>query len=206
MGEVQQGDQKFGFTEGFSRQLDDRRCDPNHSPLEMVRLVGAQAWRRSGSACLKRPQTLATTSPDRVPIGACGAQLEAFPLDWPFAADRASSTSRRSIFTSSARRLLRSSFHPGRQNVTWPAGGEFSGDHSSFSSLRVRSPTIVGLSNSDQMPKQLNTVVVDNGRCPVCSSPSILSSRICGFDPCLSGAVVVRMLLIWIGYGGTRYS
>ena len=32
-----QWDQKFGFTEGFSQQLDDRRCDPNHSLLEMVR-------------------------------------------------------------------------------------------------------------------------------------------------------------------------
>ena len=32
-----QWDQKLGFTEGFSQQLDDRRCDPDHSLLEMVR-------------------------------------------------------------------------------------------------------------------------------------------------------------------------
>ena len=32
-----QWDQKLGFTEGFAQQLDDRRCDPDHSILEMVR-------------------------------------------------------------------------------------------------------------------------------------------------------------------------
>lgn len=32
-----QWDQKLGFTEGFARQLDDRRLDPDHSILEMVR-------------------------------------------------------------------------------------------------------------------------------------------------------------------------
>ena len=32
-----QWDQKLGFTEGFSQQLDDRRCAPDHSILEMVR-------------------------------------------------------------------------------------------------------------------------------------------------------------------------
>ena len=30
-------DEKWGFTEGFSQQLDDHRCDPDHSLLEMVR-------------------------------------------------------------------------------------------------------------------------------------------------------------------------
>ena len=32
-----QWDQKFGFTERFSQQLDDWRSDPNHSLLEIVR-------------------------------------------------------------------------------------------------------------------------------------------------------------------------
>jgi len=32
-----QWDQKLGFTEGFAQQLDDGRCDPDHSILEMVR-------------------------------------------------------------------------------------------------------------------------------------------------------------------------
>ena len=32
-----QWDQKFGFTEGFSQQLDEGRCDPDHTLLEMVR-------------------------------------------------------------------------------------------------------------------------------------------------------------------------
>ena len=29
--------QKLGFTEGFSQQFDDRKCDPDHPTLEMVR-------------------------------------------------------------------------------------------------------------------------------------------------------------------------
>ena len=32
-----QWDQEIGFTQGFAQQLDDWRCDPDHSILEMVR-------------------------------------------------------------------------------------------------------------------------------------------------------------------------
>ena len=47
-------------------------------------LIGAHASRRWRSACLKRPQILATDTPDRVPTGVHAAQmrLDPSPLRW----------------------------------------------------------------------------------------------------------------------------